>query len=109
MQHPVLVIVSILALTALVMWVIAHDMLHRYRRLKALRCPETGVPVGVIIDARHAALTAVLRAPGDPELRVQQCSNWPERAACNQACLRDPANQRELYTTRPRTEIAHAR
>jgi hypothetical protein len=107
MQHPVLVIATILALTALVMWLIASETLRRYRRLKALRCPETGVPVGVIVDARHAALTAALRAPGDPALRVQQCSNWPERAACNQDCLRDPANQRELYAG-PRAEIAHA-
>jgi hypothetical protein len=106
MQYPVLVIGAILALTALVMWFIAQETLRRYRGLKALRCPETGEPVGVSIDARHAALTAALRAPGEPALRVQQCSNWPERAACNQGCLRDPANQPELYAS-PRAGIAH--
>jgi hypothetical protein len=99
MQHPVLAIVSILALTALLMWLIAHEALRRYRALKALRCPETGGAVGVIIDAHHAAFTAALMAPGEPKLRVQQCSNWPERAACGQDCLRDPENQSELYAS----------
>jgi hypothetical protein len=99
MQHPVLVMVSILALTALLMWFIAHETLRRYRTLKALRCPETGGAVGVAIDAHHAALTAALMAPGEPQLRVQQCSSWPERAACGQDCLRDPVNQSELYAS----------
>jgi hypothetical protein len=97
MQHPVLVLTTIIGLTAVMMWLIAQETLRRYRDLKALRCPETAGPAGVVIDARHAAFTAALGAPGKPVLRVQQCSNWPERAACMQDCLRESVNQPELY------------
>jgi hypothetical protein len=75
----------------------AADMLRRYRGLKALRCPGTGKAAGVVIDAHHAARTAALR--GEPDLRVQLCSNWPERATCHRECLLEPANRAELYTS----------
>jgi hypothetical protein len=100
MQNPVLVIIAILAVAVFyVLLPIVKHTVRRYRGLKALRCPETGESVGVIIDAEHAALSAALRAPGEPELLVKHCSHWPERALCNQECLRDPANQAELYAS----------
>lgn len=98
MSYPVLTIGAILAMAViLVLLPTAAVMLRRYRGLKALRCPETGEPAGVVIDAHHAALTAALR--GEPDLRVQLCSNWPECASCHQDCLREPANRAELYAS----------
>jgi len=97
MSYPVLTIGAILAMAVfLVVLPTARGMLRRYRGLKALHCPGTGEPAGVVIDAHHAALTAAFR--GDPDLRVHLCSNWPERAACHQDCLHESANRTELYT-----------
>jgi hypothetical protein len=39
----------------------------------------------VVVDARHAAATALGKSP---ELRLSSCSRWPERAGCGQECLR---------------------
>jgi hypothetical protein len=64
---------------------IVADAFGRHRRPRTLHCPETGGEARVQIDARHAARTAL---PGPPELRVADCSLWPERAGCHQACLR---------------------
>ena len=50
-----------------------------------VRCPETGQPVHVRLDATLAALTAV---PGPPKLMVKECERWPEREGCDQECVR---------------------
>jgi hypothetical protein len=49
-----------------------------------VRCPETGKPVRVQLDATLAALTAL---PGPPKLRVKQCELWPKHRDCGQDCL----------------------
>lgn len=56
----------------------------RFRGKRDVRCPETGLFAELEIDARHAALTAV---PGPPEVRVANCSLWPEREHCDQRCV----------------------
>ena len=56
----------------------------RYRGQRVVPCPETRQPAGVVVDARHAAATALL---GAPELRLSACSRWPERGGCGQPCL----------------------
>jgi hypothetical protein len=50
---------------------------------KSVRCPETGHPARVGVDARRGALGVTF---GIPRLRVETCSRWPERAKCDQAC-----------------------
>jgi hypothetical protein len=57
---------------------------RRYRGQRVIACPETLQPAGVLVDAGHAAVTAL---GGAPELRLSSCSRWPERAGCGQACL----------------------
>jgi hypothetical protein len=49
-----------------------------------LTCPETRGPVEVEVDSRHALVTLL---QGVKELRLKQCSRWPERAGCDEACL----------------------
>jgi hypothetical protein len=56
----------------------------RYRGKGVVYCPETGKPVAVEIDAAHAALTFT---HGIPELRLNSCTRWPERAGCGQECV----------------------
>jgi hypothetical protein len=63
---------------------IVADAFVRHRRKRTLRCPETGLVAEVQVDARHAALTAI---PGPPEVRVQDCSLWPDQHGCAQRCV----------------------
>ena len=56
----------------------------KYRGQRVITCPETKRPAGVVVDAAHAAATVFAKAP---ELRLSECSRWPERAGCGQECL----------------------
>ncbi len=56
----------------------------KYRGQRVVNCPENHRPAGVVVDAGHAALTALGKPP---ELRLASCSRWPERAGCGQQCL----------------------
>ena len=81
---PLLIFAGVAAIGLLyVVLPIVADVFGRYRERKVVRCPETGLVVDVQIDARHAAATAV---PGPPELRVRECTLWPERAGCGEHC-----------------------
>ncbi len=79
----------ILALTVfcLVYYVIppAVDAYVKFRGKRLITCPETRTPVGVEVDVKHAASTAVFSRR--PELRLSSCSRWPERQDCGQDCL----------------------
>jgi hypothetical protein len=55
-----------------------------YRGQRVIVCPDSRAPAGVVVDARHAAVTSLL---GTPELRLTACSRWPERGGCGQPCL----------------------
>ena len=57
----------------------------RFRGWHKLLCPETGDFARVRIGAVHAAISSLL---DDPDLRVRNCSRWPERQGCGQECLR---------------------
>jgi hypothetical protein len=57
----------------------------KYRGRRLITCPETRKPVGVDVDVKHAAYTA-LRS-GRPELLLSSCTRWPEREDCDQDCL----------------------
>ena len=58
-------------------------------------CPETHEPAAVKINIGRAAAGAVA---GRRHLELSDCSRWPERAGCDQACLdqieSDPENHR---------------
>ncbi len=69
------------------LFVVLRPMIRAFLKFKGTRvvtCPETHRAVAVEVDATHAALTAVR---GAPELRLQDCTRWPERRDCDQACL----------------------
>ena len=57
---------------------------ERYSGGRPVVCPENHQPAVVNVDLRHAAATVM---DGAPALRLCDCSRWPERAQCNQACL----------------------
>lgn len=56
----------------------------KYRGQRVVTCPENQRPAGVTVDAGHAALGGLTFRR---ELQLNQCSRWPERAGCGQACL----------------------
>ena len=64
-----------------------------YRGKRLITCPETLTKEAVDVAARKAATWAFV---GEPVLRLDQCSRWPERQDCGQECLgqveADPEN-----------------
>ena len=64
----------------------------RYRGDMVVTCPETKKTVGVHVDTSHAGAKA---AAGKQELRLKDCTRWPERQDCGQECLAQIENQPE--------------
>ncbi len=56
----------------------------RFGGTRVVTCPENKQTVAVELDRVHATLTGV---GGKPELRLTECTRWPERAGCGQMCL----------------------
>jgi hypothetical protein len=87
--------VSLLAITMVVLALAAGLCLSRavrgirayfkFRGQRLVTCPETQQAAAVAVGARKAALVAFLKAP---RLRLVECSRWPERENCGQACLK---------------------
>src|SRR5579864_506912 len=57
-----------------------------FRGMRVLTCPENRQPAAVELKGWHAGVGAVI---GNPALQVRKCSRWPERAGCDQACIRE--------------------
>lgn len=55
-----------------------------YEGTHVCACPLDGTPAMVKVRVWRAALSALRGRPG---LQVVECSRWPERANCNQACV----------------------
>ncbi len=49
-----------------------------YRGQRLVTCPQNSETAAVNVDALHAAFS---------DLRLSNCSRWPERAGCDQRCL----------------------
>jgi len=64
-----------------------------YRGKRLITCPETSKTAAVDVSARTAAAWTIV---GEPKLRLDRCSRWPERQNCGQECLEqvetDPDN-----------------
>jgi len=58
----------------------------KYRGTRIVKCPETGMPTVVEVDALHASLTSTV---GLPDIRLKDCSRWPMKKQCGQECLTD--------------------
>jgi hypothetical protein len=55
-----------------------------YHGTRIVTCPETEKYAAVDVDASRAAVTRLF---GTPELRLNDCSRWPERENCPQDCI----------------------
>jgi hypothetical protein len=90
------IILSLLATCffLLLMSFVGFEFYRRYRRSRAVICPENHRQVAVALDARHAAVTQLA---GAPEFRLADCTRWPERGDCGRECLQDAVRMAE-YT-----------
>jgi hypothetical protein len=81
---------ALLALAAGFLWVAVFLAVpvwiawRRWRGTRIVSCPETERPAAVRMDLRYAIAGSIV---GRPELRVRDCSRWPERKTCGQTCL----------------------
>ena len=81
-----------LILLPLALWL--REVYKQYSGSRLLACPQDHAPAAVNIDALHAVETGI---DGTPELRLCDCTRWPERSNCAQACL-SQAVQAAPYT-----------
>jgi hypothetical protein len=85
-------VAGFLLLLPLLLW--RSEIHSRYSGVRLLACPENQQSASVSIDARHAVATGI---DGLPELRLSDCSRWPEHSNCDRACLPQAARA-EPYT-----------
>ena len=85
MAQPLLVILGIIVTGAVVIFPVGLATFYRYRNRKVIICPGTHGSAGVQLNARRTALTTVF---GRPLLAVQNCSLWPRKKGCDEACVK---------------------
>jgi len=64
------------------LWV--REIYRRYSGSRLVACPENQQCAVVRIDAQHAAATGM---HGSADVRLCDCTRWPERENCGQPCL----------------------
>jgi len=83
-----LLAISVVAILVAAVLFCVFPMVHayfQYRGKRLITCPETRHTEAVRVAAGKAAAGAMV---GEPALRLDQCSRWPERQDCGQECLR---------------------
>lgn len=77
----------IAATIILILVIISRTFFKNYFKWHGKRivtCPATQQAAAVQVDSKHAAITVVTDVQ---DIRLNKCSNWPERENCDQACL----------------------
>ena len=77
-------LLAFVAALAILRIVPALRLYLRFRGKRIVSCPETRQAAAVRVSAGKAALKATVHTP---QLRLSECSRWPERQACGQECL----------------------
>ena len=91
--NPLLLIAGIVAFGLVAVVVpIAIVVFRQYRDRKAVSCPQTHGVAEVSLNPSLAALGAAI---GRPVIRVKNCSLWPDRKGCDEACVSE--NWPELH------------
>jgi hypothetical protein len=58
-------------------------MASRFRTKKVVKCPETGQPAEVLVDASPDSSGKRRKRP----FSIRNCSLWPKKKGCTQSCL----------------------
>jgi hypothetical protein len=89
LTNLILAAVSVLVIGAIVFGVsMAFRAYLKYRGQRLVTCPETQRPAAVHVNAGKAATHAFLGKQHQEDVRLDQCSRWPEKKDCGQDCLR---------------------
>jgi hypothetical protein len=88
----------LLAMVLVVYLGIAVRAWARFRGTRVVTCPETRRPAKVSVDVGHAMVSAAWERA---DVRIAQCSCWPERQGCDEACV--PQIEESPDGTRVRT------
>lgn len=89
MESPVSIILAILAIGAVfVLLPVALTAWAEHRQARSVVCPETGRLASIGLDPGRAARGAIF---GKEWLSVEDCSLWPEKKGCAEACIRPAA------------------
>jgi hypothetical protein len=79
-----LLLAAAFAGTLLLVWLIEGVKFYRtYHGKRIITCPETRRPAAVEVAAARGAFSTLVA----PELRLRDCSRWPEKKDCGQFCL----------------------
>jgi len=79
------------------LWI--RELYTRYSGWRRVTCPENRQPAAVSLDARRAAATGM---HGHPDLRLCDCTRWPERANCGHPCLAEAVHAEPWMPDAPR-------
>ncbi|MFQ5899206.1 MAG: hypothetical protein ACE5JN_13310 [Candidatus Methylomirabilia bacterium] len=86
MEHPFVLIASLVALSIVYLFVPAFVLTFReYRGARRVLCPETETQAQVEVAAGRVALTQFF---GAPRPKIVTCSLWPEWSGCGRRCLK---------------------
>lgn len=81
-----LIALGVSAAGLLVLWLVAGVRYYRqYRGKRLVVCPENKHTEAVDVAAMRGAVRALVQPE---ELRLSNCSRWPEKQDCGQDCLR---------------------
>lgn len=81
----ILIVLGVLFVAAVIFWLaVATGAYVRFRGQRVITCPENKQPAAVHLNLSKIAREAMV---GKLDLRLDQCSRWPERAGCGQDCL----------------------
>ncbi|MGC2639816.1 MAG: DUF1761 domain-containing protein [Acidobacteriaceae bacterium] len=79
-------------------------ILQRFSGARPVACPENHQSAVVRVDARHAAATGL---HGRPDVRLCDCTRWPDRAICGQPCLPQALEEEPRGEVRIETKPIH--
>lgn len=84
MKYILITLAVIIAASAVFELIRALRTYLKFRGKRIVSCPETHQAAGVRVAAGKAAAGAVL---GAAQVRLSECSRWPEKEGCGQECL----------------------
>jgi hypothetical protein len=100
-----LLLLVVLASMAFLMPLLFGAEVYRRRRgAHSVTCPENQRRVSVEADALHCAATAV---SGTEYLRLSDCTRWPAKRDCDQACVDELIREKEREETPQGARLAH--
>jgi hypothetical protein len=89
LTNLILAAVTVLVVGAIVFGAtMAFRAYLRYRGNRLVTCPETHRPAAVHVNAGKAAARAFWGQRHKEDVRLDQCSRWPEKKDCGQDCLK---------------------